>query len=85
MIVTRTARVVTICEHFTRRHVSGVGASAVMEDVSRGWFLSLSGSYESLWVGDARPEGITVGDCVRVSLERVEEPPPVRVSQEQRS
>ena len=57
-ILTRVAR---IDERFKTVHVSGVGASAVMQEVSLGWYVQFDRSQEALFCGAEKPP-IEVGD-----------------------
>lgn len=59
-------------ERFVQLYRSGVGADAVFEKASQGWFLHLRGSYEALYVGTTEPVDLKVNDLVKITIERVD-------------
>lgn len=70
MIYRFQTTVVKIAERFERRWVDGRGKDAEFENISRGWFITLEGSHESLGVGAEKPP-LSPGDKVQVSLQRI--------------
>jgi len=62
--------VLHVKEMFERKHVSGVGNEAIFADESIGWYIWLEGSYESICVGQQKPE-LQVGDRVNITIERI--------------
>ncbi len=59
--------VVNVEEVFKREHISGVGPNEVAKQVSQGWFVTFSGSRESLYFGDLRPD-FQIGDKVKITF-----------------
>jgi len=45
--------------------------SAVLYTEDKGWFVTLKGSFEAIYVGDVAPDGWEAGDRIRVTLEKV--------------
>ena len=65
---TFTAPVRSIAEHTARQYVSGFGDNVVFQEISLGWFILLSGSWESIFVGMEKPDDLKVGDVIDVTL-----------------
>lgn len=63
-------KVKQIYEQKDKRHISGFGSDAVFEDISRGWFALLEGSWEALHLGKDKPE-LKPGDKIKVIIERI--------------
>lgn len=55
-------------EKFVRTWVEGIGDKAEFKDVSIGWYLHLSGSWESIYIGKEKPSMVQ-GDQMIVTLE----------------
>jgi hypothetical protein len=64
------ARVRRCEERKIRQWISGFGNQAVFNDVSQGWYMSLDGSHEAIFVGMTKPD-IQVGDYVGVTMEKI--------------
>lgn len=64
------SQVAKIEEKFTRMYDKGKGPEAMFVEASRGWFVHLEGSRESLFLGTERPP-FEVGDCIKISIEKV--------------
>ena len=62
--------VIAIEERKDHKYVSGFGPDTVFADVSRGYFVTLEGSYESLGVGMEKPD-LRVGDKMKITIEKV--------------
>lgn len=58
-------------EKFNKLWVCGVGENAVFKDVSRGWFVLYTNSWEWLYIGTEKPS-FKVGDRVKITQEKVE-------------
>ncbi len=59
-----------------KAHVSGIGDNAVFTEQSNGWFVTLAGSYEALWIGFEKPD-LKHGDLVRIIIERTTDAKPI--------
>lgn len=62
-------KIVDVEEHFVPTYISGIGADALFENRSKGWFIYLEGSYEAIHVGKDKPE-LVKGDRVKITIER---------------
>lgn len=62
-------KVESVNEVVEKEYVSGSGADAVFNNVSRGWFVAFEGSHESLFLGMEKP-GLVVGDEVEVNIRK---------------
>lgn len=62
------ARVVKITEHKYNQWIKGVGNEAVFQVISLGWFVTLEGSHESIFVGWFKPR-IRFGSMATITIE----------------
>lgn len=62
--------VLKVEERKAKLYVSGVGGDAIFNEVSRGWFVWLDGSFEAIHLGLEKPE-FEKGDKVKVTFERI--------------
>jgi hypothetical protein len=69
MNITFRATVIDVREKFHKNYVRGVGKEAEFVDVSLGWFLRLTSSFESIFVGHEKPD-IEPDDAVYVSIRK---------------
>lgn len=64
------ATITAIEERKSRDYVSGVGETAVFQEISLGWSLFLTGSHEAIHVGMDKPD-LKVGDKMKITIEKV--------------
>lgn len=60
-------KVLKVEERFVQKYVSGYGPDTVMESLSLGWYAWFSGSYESLYLGETKPD-LAAGDTINISI-----------------
>lgn len=58
-------------QRFQKLWVSGLGQEAVFRQEDLGWWMTLTGSYESVYVGHEKPDGINSGDEIEISFKKV--------------
>lgn len=63
-------KVVRVEERFKTEYVSGSGADVVNRQRSLGWFVQFLGSYEMLFLGLEKPDGLETGDTVKITVEK---------------
>lgn len=63
-------KVVRVEERFTTEYVSGSGVDVVNRQRSLGWFVQFEGSYEMLFLGHEKPDGLATGDAVKITVEK---------------
>lgn len=66
------SKVVRIEKRHRKIWVSGSGDSAIFHEQDMGWWLVMTGSYESLYLGEDQPP-LKEDDKIRITLERVDE------------
>lgn len=66
-VITFVARVIAIEEKFKQRWLGGIGHVAEFAHDSMGWYVSLEGSYEALFVGTTKPN-IKLGDHAEIRI-----------------
>lgn len=64
-------KVLKVEERKTSLWVGGVGSDAVFKEKSLGWFVQLEGSYESLYLGQEKPD-LQINDTVDIIISRHE-------------
>lgn len=58
-------------ERFHKKHVTGAGKDAVMEDVSAGWYATFVEDPVAAYLGPMKP-GLKAGDKVKLTLEKLD-------------
>lgn len=66
------AKVVRLEERHKTLYVSGSGDGIVTRQQSLGWFVQFEGSYEMLFIGHDEPVGLSKGDAVHISIEKID-------------
>jgi hypothetical protein len=46
------------------------GNNVVQANEDLGWFIAFEGSREALYVGEEKPEGLAIGDLMKITLEK---------------
>jgi hypothetical protein len=64
-------RVQRVWERKRRVYVEGFGEKAQFREETMGWYAHLGGSYESIHLGDEKPE-LEPGDVMKITLEKVD-------------
>lgn len=67
------ARVISVNEHKTTIWKGGVGAAAIMEEVSSGWYVRVTES-SAIHVGSEKPD-LLPGDTVELTMIKKAMPP----------
>lgn len=52
-------------------YIGGVGADAAFTKHSTGWYLSIEGSHEAIYIGKEQPE-LKYGDKIKISIKRID-------------
>lgn len=60
--------VTALSEKHDKHYMRGVGKEAEFRQTSRGWFVKLANSYESLFIGLEKPN-IKIGDIATITFE----------------
>jgi hypothetical protein len=71
VVYTFHSKITDVFEHKALVYMRGVGKDAEFENVSRGWYIHLEGSRESLHLGHMQPT-LKRGDIVKVTIEQVQ-------------
>lgn len=68
-IVIHDVLVVDVKERLKYHWISGKGAEALFRSESLGWYITLIGSREALYIGDTKPN-IAADDLVTIRIEK---------------
>ena len=68
LVVQFVARVIAVNEKKYKQWLGGVGKEATFNEISLGWFVSLEGSHESLFIGFLKPS-IRIGSMAIITIE----------------
>lgn len=60
-----------VFEHTKDKYISGVAKEAKFETTTQGWYMTLQGSRESLFLGTEKPI-LQAGDRVKITFEKVQ-------------
>ena len=56
------------------RNKSATADNVELRTEQLGWFLALEGSYEAVYVGKEKPEGLEIGDVIKITMEKEDGP-----------